>query len=1103
MLRDINIKKHYEGLGWSLTNSFIVPSLKSCNSYDRLTSYFTLESLLACAEGIDSIWAKNGHMRLLLGIHSVPEELLVAASEAPSVDALIASARAHVIEDCKNLTDEVARNKIGALAMMLRDGFLEVKVAAPIDSFGYGTGGILHSKRYIFKDESSDIVVAIGSPNETGSALSINYEEFTVHTSWHDPDMVASLTHSFESMWNNKRPHLEVRALDSEFALELLQAIKHTSVSDSSIKKQDILKKVLSLMRSSPEFAFANVAKAALFPHQERALRDSVSRWPIRVLLADEVGLGKTIEAGSVIAYARRFMGAKRVIVFTPAGLMRQWQSELIKHFDISAWRYDSDRGIYVDYRKNEIKVNKKNPLEGAPDCILVSWQLARASWVDNDIFQKSSSRPDLILVDEAHSARRNKGLDNKFKTTLVWELVKKLESICPHLVLLTATPMQMQIEEYHGLMMLLGMPDWWMDADNFTRFLSELDGLKSVNELSNTKFIAEATAKSLPIFNSVGHLDEDSQKALKILSKSSLSVGDFIALRSMGQELKSLGVKFSPPAALTVRNTKVGLEAIGYKFPKRVFNAPILDIDANLKKFLWKVDFYLNEAYGMVEGSLGLSKGGANAFTKSIYYQRLVSTLNSAEKTLKRREEKLRLFIEKGDWAGNRYEDDWDDVDVEDEPQLQNNQIKNVEKAKQEAKIELQVIDDLLSSILEARLADKDLKLNTLKTIVEDKLISGDSILIFSRFTDTVEACISCLDEILLDAGVGYGCYTGQDVWIVVDGNRIDADKNLLCDSLSNGDIKVVFCSDAASEGLNLQTARCLVNVDVPWNPARLEQRIGRIARLGQRSDEVEIFNLWFPNTIESQMYSKLLDRQELYSLAVGEFPDVVGDVIKSRLKSDGDFDFSDLENTLKALRDKAEFSALQRIWASPGLNNSHGAKFRELLYSILEKFAISSGALESKNELGMILKVENQLYSVSTTPGNKDSLSLYHPSLGLLETIENRPYKRGDDICLLLESGQPLGIVIKDKGMYFLLSANDTLQLVNALVFDEGFPKGYELPLSGLESVDEMILTLRKAFPNRIEVAELSISWPGTEDYPAPKLEKFEIIPISQWSM
>ena len=85
---------------------------------------------------------------------------------------------------------------------------------------------------------------------------------------------------------------------------------------------------------------------------------------------------------------------------------------------------------------------------------------------------------------------------------------------------------------------------------------------------------------------------------------------------------------------------------------------------------------------------------------------------------------------------------------------------------------------------------------------------------------------------------------------------------------------VSVVFCSDAASEGLNLQAARVIINIDVPWNPARLEQRIGRIARLGQRADTVKIYNLWYPDSVESKIYTRLLQRKDLYDLAVGEYP-------------------------------------------------------------------------------------------------------------------------------------------------------------------------------------------------------------------------------------
>src|SRR5690606_7365024 len=110
--------------------------------------------------------------------------------------------------------------------------------------------------------------------------------------------------------------------------------------------------------------------------------------------------------------------------------------------------------------------------------------------------------------------------------------------------------------------------------------------------------------------------------------------------------------------------------------------------------------------------------------------------------------------------------------------------------------------------------------------------------------YTDTIQALISQFAA-LSGVDLSYASYTGDGGLVCVSGIEKRGDKGLVTRALAEGEVGIVFCSDAASEGLNLQTANAIINVDVPWNPARLEQRIGRIARLGQTAEAVDIINL------------------------------------------------------------------------------------------------------------------------------------------------------------------------------------------------------------------------------------------------------------------
>ena len=95
---------------------------------------------------------------------------------------------------------------------------------------------------------------------------------------------------------------------------------------------------------------------------------------------------------------------------------------------------------------------------------------------------------------------------------------------------------------------------------------------------------------------------------------------------------------------------------------------------------------------------------------------------------------------------------------------------------------------------------------------------------------------------------------YSGNQIWYSLDGEKFKCKKEDIIQGLNNNLINILLCTEAASEGLNLQQARTLINIDVPWTPSVLEQRIGRIARLGQKADEVEIYLIWYQKAMSKK---------------------------------------------------------------------------------------------------------------------------------------------------------------------------------------------------------------------------------------------------------
>lgn len=1077
-LKSLPLQLHYEGLGRVIAETVVVPALQRSIRYDRLTSYFTVDSLLACSAGVDSLWARGGRMRLLVGIHAVPRELARAAISDRFIDELVASARAALLQDCARLTDELARNRLGTLALMLREGFIEVRIAAPRDPRTGESAGILHSKRYVFCDEHGEVVVAVGSPNETGAAHRDNYEELSVYSSWEEPARARRLVQSFEGMWEGSRPDLAVRCLDQDFARDLLLALRAQpgGVERTTHVDDRMLARMLQVLREAQEFAFANIAHAALFPHQERALRDGGSRWPLRVLLADEVGLGKTIEAGALLAFARRHLGATRILILAPAQLCRQWQEELQAHFGISAWRYEAGRRAFVSLDGRERPTASSAPLDGAPDVAIVSWHLARGSRFRQHLIAQSRWKPDMVLVDEAHAARRTRLSNGKHRATLLWRLIRDVGNRAPHLVLLTATPMQLQVDEYHGLLMLLGLPDWWKDAEAFSGFLSRVESNRASVELADAKAVAEALTSSIPMLDERMAASLAARLGAKLETLHELPVPLDVTFRARNAwpVWAESAVNASPASLLTVRNTRRGLVALGYRFPDRVFHAPDVSLGADGSRFLRNVTEYLDQAHGRSEAALRPERASALGFVRSVYYQRLVSSFSSAVSTLRRRDGVLKSFLRHGTlavagvWQGSRANP----------PAGRSGTGSRVSEARKCAMIERQYIGTMLANLERLAIIDNDPKLAVMRQTVSDSLRSGGRVLVFSRFTDTVDACIALMTRQLVAEGTGFGRYTGGECWVQEGGDRVTVGKVELCEALRSGRVGVVFCSDAASEGLNLQAARCIVNVDVPWNPAKLEQRIGRIARLGQRAPTVDIHNLWYPGTVEAQMYGRLIARQDLYALAVGEFPDVVGRAIRRSLDSAGMVDTSEVESVLNELRSKSEVRALGRIWSTRLPELSIGGEFRAQFFGIVTELARRNGHEVPVSTDSVRLEIDGVEVLVDREPGQLWSLHPRHPAMTLLERAAVVP-QRWDiarRVAVLRRGETPIAFVLREAEGLRVLGPRATGELFHALALGSPVPDVSSEPMvSPTLSANEVTASLRRAFPGRVEIGEI----------------------------
>ena len=983
-LKDIDIKVSYAGKGGDILKSFLLPSIDASVHYDRVTSFYTVESLLAISQGIDSLYRKHGRMRLIIGIHSFPGEFLDAVTRRRFLEEQIEEIRTNLRLGIESIKDSLERQRLATVAWMIEDGLLEIKTADVIGE------GIFHPKTLLLADERGDKIVAIGSPNETSSGLGGNFEQVMVAKSWEQPDAVAVQEEFFNSLWNNKLEDaitLDVTEGTAEIIKQGLGTYSTPSKSNQS-SKNDLIK-VSSTMLSN---FFVSGDIPALYVHQERAVIDALSRWPVRVLFSDEVGLGKTFEVAATMAFMVKYCGVKRVIILTPKSVLKQWQDELKEHFKLNVWRYDSCSRSYIDSFDHVKYVTGSNPIgEGSPDIILMSAQYARGSGNNGDIFSRNGAcLPELLILDEAHSARVSKDISGSSKKTQIYAMLERVSKKIPHMILATATPMQKDAGEYHSLLKLLGLPKAWQKAPAYMKSLDLISCSEypSLSDLSSAAKMLNMTMEGMK--PSIDRLNEEQTRVLNRVIE--LKDGDVTILtdyvRDNWSTIRQLLILLHPAHLLTVRNTRRSLSEKGYKFPNRKLTPISIPDSMEIEMFYDHVNRYLSKRCFSIEEILFPDKKISIGFVRVSYQQRVASSLYSCKKSLERRLEKINNLKK----ALERYLNangtslynptGLDDVDLEDlldegyddtfDVNLSN---VNIPELRQAIALEATAISPLIKRAGELLDNRKDLKIKESIALAKKSLDANDKVLVFSRYTDTVDALLNEFNLAGLHKFYTYGVYTGATSCIVWNGKEWPCDKNDLKRGLFSGDIKIVFCSDAASEGLNLQAARVLINVDVPWTPARLEQRVGRIARLGQVADEVVIYNVWYPHSIEARMYHRIQTRLENSNLAIGEFPDVVAKKIRAAIMEDADSDNLGL-NELLEIRNSKQVAALEELWSQTG-NGTESDLFRERLLKICSRFL-----KEADTELGGIIKVfvatDGTLFKLSAKSGLAESISL-----------------------------------------------------------------------------------------------------------------------------
>ncbi len=1083
------------GRGEEIYRRMIGPLLREGYQYDRVTSFYDPYSLLILLRELAAIWKRGGFVRLIVGFHqskAVVPALRPGLTVTDAVKRAVAEALRGYTEELLTLLGQESGDILSVLREMFNQHAMQVRLVTPRANIDYyqrhGTWpnpevALFHSKFMVIHHEGNDreprqirskiwrlfswagrryyqslslrrrqglrYSVITGSVNESVRGLTKNIEDAVLHRSWipHEREVSEYFLKRFEEMWNCVSSDVETMPFTDEFCAVVdeynhaltsrknrvgstaTQMVEHAPIEarTDSNEGQDWISwaSFADAVSRSPLYCALAFPYVGLLPHQIHAYVQALSRWPIRILLADEVGLGKTIEAGSIIHYLLRFGGVRRVLILTPASLMKQWQQELKKLFGLNFWVYDS-RTQTCQTDLDSIQVGRKPfRCDNGINLLIMSWHWLRGDSRSNPQLDLEDM-PDLLVVDEAHHARIHDDTSDG-RSTRLYKLLKDMQRHIPHILLLTATPYQTNIMDYYSLLDILGVPEGFKEAlDYYSRWFrgeiphgvlsTVVTHLRYIHQFAQEYELGERHGLVGPLeCFSTEKCDKDT-KFYETIARQ---------VRPLPEEVV---IATHPATFLAVRSERITLSSIGYRFPTPHLYSPRINVTKEQEEFLQELEDFVSRHLAYAESYYGNRTG----LVRSLYRQRIVSSIRAAVDTLRRRKEYLQSIVDRGCFSpltGNDQRENELDSDLEYDMDASNGELSNV--SVQRAKTEFYAVQRILDLIERAFQSGGQLvdpKMTGLRQILSDHVSRGRKVLVFSRYTSTTDAIIEMLG-VLVDT-FGVGRYDGECVGTYAwDGTRPilhECSPKDIVSLLKRGSIRVLVCSDAASEGLNLHYANEVVNVDVPWNPAMLFQRFGRVDRLGQRAKDVYLINLYYPNSIEERMYRVLEDRRTDFRAVVGQVPEILTDQQKRVISSLADGRVPIVNLTLEEIeRARAEYRKNQILHAdSKDVQTIIDKSPYAHLIRVIERAAVQSG-LAVRSESKSTVEIEGE--RVSVDPVDDDFVSIGNPLLKKLEaahTASNRtlPVRLLED-----ETGTPIALLIEDHSHVYPVTTRD----------------------------------------------------------------------------
>lgn len=531
-------------------------------------------------------------------------------------------------------------------------------------------------------------------------------------------------------------------------------------------------------------------------PHQVLAVNTVIEKQFIpRCLIADEVGLGKTIEAALIFEELKFRKIVKRVLIVVPSGLTRQWQEEL-------KTKFNEDFILMTKSSFNNFQeVHGKGNVWKTYDKVIVSLDFLKPKRLNNNLSSKEWERRswhnefitnhcinaswDMVIFDEAHNlSKSNEGFE-----TARYKIGKGLAEVSPILLLLTATPHQGNSEKFKHLLKLID-PYKFYANDSLTP-----ENVSSVTIKNNKR--ASVDFKGKLIF------------------------------------------KNRIPQLIKITRTDGDIEELLYN----------------------KVTEYVSKYY-----NLAYSEKNIPIMFLLIIYQRMLSSSSRAIlKSLQKRLNFLKFGYFQNDYFNNFEIDELKNINLEEiyndiSNYNQDNVIIDKSHVSPIVLEEIKILEECVNLAQQASKGRQDYKMQKLLEIIDKILFEENNpntkFIIFTEFIETQ----TYIKEILEGVGFTTTIFNG----------KMSIEEKINSKNRFKEECQFLITTDSGGEGINLQFCHIMINYDLPWNPMKIEQRIGRIDRIGQTKD-VYIFNFILEGTVEEKVYSILDSKLDLIAEEFG----------------------------------------------------------------------------------------------------------------------------------------------------------------------------------------------------------------------------------------